>query len=124
MDSIVFNKSEDFALRIIKLREYLVKKKKEDVISKQIIRSGTGIGANLAESVHGASDSDFIHKLSISQKECAETLYWLRLLKRAGFITEKQFGSIYDDCVEIAKLLTSIIKTMKTKQKRLITNNL
>jgi four helix bundle protein len=116
-DNIVFNKSEDFALRIIKLYIYLTKNKNEYVLSKQILRSGTSIGANLAESIHGVSDNDFINKYSISQKECSETLYWLRLLKRSGFITERQFNNIYEDGVEIAKLLTSTIKTMKSRKK-------
>ncbi|MDR1071881.1 MAG: four helix bundle protein [Rickettsiales bacterium] len=114
-DSIVFVKSEDFALRIIKLCRFLSEKKKENIISKQIFRSGTSIGANLAESIHGVSDGDFINKHAISQKECEETLYWLRLLKRSDFITEQQFDDIYKDGTEIKKLLASIIKTMKEK---------
>ncbi|MDR1826668.1 MAG: four helix bundle protein [Rickettsiales bacterium] len=121
-NNIAFEKSEDLALRIVKLYVFLTKKKNENVISKQIIRCGTSIGANLAESVHGVSDGDFINKLSISQKECSETMYWLRLLKRADFITEKQFNSIYQDCTEIAKLLTSIIKAMKSKTHKKINN--
>ena len=115
--SIVFAKSEDFAMRIIKLYKYLTEKKKEFIISKQIFRSGTSIGANLAESVYSVSDSDFINKHSISQKECSETLYWLRLLKKSDFITEKQFNDIYKDANEIGKMLASVIKTMKTKRK-------
>jgi four helix bundle protein len=123
-DSIVFLKSEDFALRIIKLYAYLTKKKGENIISKQILRSGTSVGANLAESLHGVSTGDFINKHAISHKECEETLYWLRLLKRAGFITERQFDDIYKDGTEINKMLASIIKTMKTKNnKRLVTCN-
>ena len=117
-DSIVFMKSEDFALRIIKLYIYLTKKKNETTLSKQILRSGTSIGANLAESIHGASDCDFINKHVISKKECSERLYWLRLLKRSGFITENEFDSIYKDGIEIEKLLTSIIKSMKSKRKQ------
>jgi len=116
--SIVFLKSEDFALRIIKLYEYLTEKKKEYIISKQILRSGTSIGANLSEAVYGASDNDFIHKCTIARKECSETLYWLRLLEKSGFITKKQFDSICTSADEIMKLLTSIIKTMKAKVKK------
>ena len=115
-NSIVFGKSENFALRIIKLYEYLTAKKKEFIISKQLPRSGTSIGANLAEAVHGSSNKDFINKLSISQKECSETLFWLRLLKKSDILTEKQFDDIYEDGDEIGKMLASIIKTIKKKK--------
>jgi len=117
-ESIVFNKSEDFAVRIVNLCKYLTEKKSERLISNQMFRSGTSIGANLAEAVHGASDKDFINKLAISLKECSETLYWLRLLKRTDFLTEKQFDAIYSDGEEIIKLLISIINTMKIKLKK------
>ena len=114
--SIAFAKSEDFALRTIKLYKHLTEKKKEFIISKQILRSGTSIGANLAESVYSVSNPDFLNKHCIAQKECAETLYWLRLLRKSDFITEKQFGDIYKDGDEIGRLLASIIKTMKAKK--------
>ena len=108
-------KSFDFALRIVKLYQHLSDKKKEFVLSKQILRSGTSIGANLEEA-HGAqSDLDFQAKISIAYKEARETAYWLRLLKASNFITEKQFNSIYSDCEELIKITTSIQLSMKTK---------
>lgn len=108
-------KSFDFALRIIKLYQHLSIKKKEFVLSKQILRSGTSIGANLEEA-HGAqSDSDFQAKVSIAYKEARETSYWLRLLKAANYMTEKQFASIHSDCEELVKLTSSIQFTMKNK---------
>ena len=116
--NVTFDKSEDFALRIIKLYEFLIARKKEYTISKQILRSGASVGANLAEAVYGVSDNDFVHKNTISRKECAETLYWLRLLEKSKLITKTQFGSIYSDGCEIMKMLTSTIKTMQIKIKR------
>ena len=113
-DSLILQKSEDFALRIIKLFRYL-ESKKEFIMSKQIFRSGTSIGANSAEAVHASSDKDFIAKLEIAQKECSETLFWLRLLFKSGLITKKQFDDIYKDCIEIEKILTTIIKKIKKK---------
>ena len=108
-------KSFDFALRIIKLYQHLSTKEKEFVLSKQILRSGTSIGANLEEA-HGAqSDSDFQAKVSIAYKEARETSYWLRLLKAANYMTEKQFASIHPDCEELVKLTSSIQFTMKNK---------
>ncbi len=108
-------KSFDFALRIVKLYQHLSERKKEFVLSKQILRSGTSIGANLEEA-HGAqSDLDFQSKISIAYKEARETSYWLRLLKASNYITEKQFGSIYLDCEELIKITTSIQLSMKNK---------
>jgi four helix bundle protein len=114
-DNVLVNKSYVFALRIINLFIYLKNKKKENVIAKQVLRSGTSIGANIEEAVAGQSDKDFIAKLSISYKEAKETHYWLRLLKDSGFIDEKQFKSIIKDCEEIIRLLVSILKTSKSK---------
>ncbi|MCL1892513.1 MAG: four helix bundle protein [Alphaproteobacteria bacterium] len=113
-ESLILSRSEDFALRVIKLYKFL-QNKNEFIISKQIFRSGTSIGANAAEAVHASSNKDFVCKLEISQRECSETLYWLRLLEKSGFITKKQFENIYTDCIEIEKILTTIIK--KTKKK-------
>ena len=108
-------KSFDFALRIVKLYQHLSDKKKEFVLSKQILRSGTSIGANFEEA-HGAqSDLDFQSKISIDYKEARETSYWLRLLKASNYITEKQFNSIYPDCEELIKITTSIQLSMKNK---------
>ena len=113
--SILKDKSKVFALRIIKLYNYLGTTKREYVMAKQLLRCGTSIGANIAEAFYGQSDADFISKLSISQKECAETLYWLDLLHESHIIEDAPFQSIYNDATELMKLLTSSIKTMKSK---------
>ena len=108
-------KSFDFALRIVKLYQHLSDKKKEFVLSKQILRSGTSIGANFEEA-HGAqSDLDFQAKISLAYKEARETSYWLRLLKASNYLTEKQFNSIYPDCEELIKITTSIQLSMRNK---------
>ena len=112
-ENIIKNKSFDFALRIVKLYQYLVSDKKEFVLSKQLLRSGTSIGANIRESEHAESKADFIHKLSISLKEANETEYWLELLYRANYFDEKAYTFLMNDCTELLKLLTSIIKTAK-----------
>jgi four helix bundle protein len=112
-DSISRIKSEAFAIRIIKLYNYLCDKRREFVLSKQILRSGTSIGANLAEADFAISKADFLSKIYISIKECSETLYWLRLLKETKYLTEKEFSGIYFDCEELIKILTSSIKTVK-----------
>jgi len=116
-DSIVGNKSFDFALRIINLFKYL-KNKKEFVISKQILRSGTSIGANIREALNAESKSDFIHKLSIAQKECDETLYWLELLFKSEILSKTEFNSINNECNELLKIIKSIILTSKSKIKK------
>lgn len=100
-ESILSVKSYEFALRIIKLYRFMVDEHHEYVLSKQILRSGTSLGANIEESVHAQSKTDFIHKLSIAQKEANETNYWLRLLKDSGYLGEKLAESIVGDCVEI-----------------------
>ena len=105
--------AETFALRIINLEKYLREERKEKRISDQIFRSGTSIGANIAESKYAESKSDFIHKLSISQKEANETLYWLRLLHKSEIINDNIFESLYDDCSEILRILTNIIVKCK-----------
>ena len=106
-------KSFEFALRIVKLYQYLVEQKKEFVLSKQLLRSGTAIGAMIRESEHAESKSDFIHKLSIALKEANESEYWIELLYKSEFIEEKSFQSIQTDVEELLKLLTAIIKTSK-----------
>jgi len=108
-ERIVFVKSKKFALRIVKLYRYLCDDKKEFVLSKQLLRSGTSIGANLAE----ASRKEFIAKSQIALKECAETRYWLELLHDSGLISEKEFKSIYKDCVELLKILIAAVKKLK-----------
>ena len=112
-ESPLLEKSLKFAARIVKLYQYLVKEKKESIISKQIIRSGTSIGANANEAAYGVSTADFISKLQISLKETAETEYWLRLLVMSGYIDEAQGNSIINDCLEIKRILIASLKTAK-----------
>ena len=113
--SLLLTKSEDFAGRIIKMYQYLTDQKKELIISKQILRSGTSIGANITESRNAQSTSDFIHKLNIALKEADETVYWLKNLYKGGYLNEKEYESIYNDADEIVRLLVSFIKTLKDK---------
>lgn len=123
--SITFDKSKAFALRIIKLYNYLKVTHNEFVLSKQILRAGTSIGANIAEAEFAISTKDFLSKLYIALKEAAETKYWLDLLNDAEYITKEQFDSINSDCEEIIKLLTSITKTTNlnnTKNQKLTSN--
>lgn len=116
-DSILLDKSLKFAARIVKLYKHLVKEKKESIISKQIIRSGTSIGANANEAVYGVSKADFISKLQISLKETAETEYWIRLLVLSEYITEQEGKSLLDDCLEIKRILVSTLNTAKNSSK-------
>ena len=110
-ENILIEKSIDFAARIIKLQRYLVKDKKETIISKQIVRSGTSIGANVAEAQRGQSKADFIAKMSIALKEANETEYWLRLLYRTDYLSNDQFESIYKDIQELLGILIAICRT-------------
>ena len=112
-NNILLDKSLKFAARIVKLHKYLTKEKKETIISKQIIRSGTSIGANANEAVYGVSKADFITKLQISLKETAETEYWLRLLVLSDYITEQEGESLLNDCLEIKRILVSTLNTAK-----------
>ncbi|MCW5961435.1 MAG: four helix bundle protein [Pyrinomonadaceae bacterium] len=109
------DKSYKFALRIVNLYKFLAKEEKEYVLSKQVLRSGTSIGANVTEATQAQSKPDFIHKLSIAQKEAFETEYWLNLLRDAKFISESQAESLLYDCNELQKILTASIKTSKSK---------
>lgn len=109
----LLEKSLKFAARIVKLNKYLTKEKKEYIISKQIIRSATSIGANANEAIYGVSKAEFITKLHISLKETAETEYWLRLLILSEYITEKEGESLLNDCLEIKKILISSLNTAK-----------
>ena len=111
--TFLYNKCLDFSIRITKLYSFLQKEKKEHTISKQILRSGTSIGANLAEAQYGISKKDFLSKVYISLKETAETMYWLEVLHRAGHLSEDQFNSIFSDCEELKKIFISITKTSK-----------
>ena len=112
-NSILLEKSLKFAARIVKLYQYLSKQKKETVISKQIIRSGTSIGANANEAVYGVSKAEFIAKLQISLKETAETEYWLRLLVLSEYLTEEEGRSLLNDCLEIKRILVATLNTAK-----------
>lgn len=112
-ENIIVDKSKAFALRIIKLYKYLCEEKKEYVLSKQILRSGTSIGANVKEAICGQSKADFYAKMYIAYKEANETEYWLELLFESGYIEKAAFDSIYADCKEVIKLLASITKTQK-----------
>ena len=109
-------KSMDFSVRIVNLYKFLTEAKNEHVLAKQILRSGTSIGANLAESECAISADDFTAKVYIALKECAETQYWLELLKNTDYITQAQFDSIGADCEELRKMLSSTTKTMKEKK--------
>ena len=111
----VKQKSKKFALRIVNLYRYLTGTHNEFVLPKQILRSGTSIGANIAEAVCGISGRDFLAKIYIALKEAEETLYWLDLLKDADFITEKMYKSLFRDCHDIAKMLNKTTKTMQEK---------
>ena len=108
-------KSYAFALRIVKLYQFLCEEKKEFVLSKQIVRSGTSIGANVEEAIGGQSSRDFLSKMSIAYKEARETHYWLRLLRDSNIIESKHAESVIEDCDELLKLTGSIIRTTKSK---------
>ena len=112
-DNQILIDSKAFSLRIIKLYMFLKEEKQVYVLSKQVLRSGTSIGANVRESVNAQSRLDFINKLNIALKEANETEYWLELLHESNILDEKQFESIYDDCKKIVVTLTKIIKTTK-----------
>ncbi len=111
--NVLADKSYSFALRIINLSRYLQNDKKKFILSKQVLRSGTAIGALVAESEFAQSKADFISKLHISIKEASETRYWLRLLKDSSYISEKMYNSLNPELIELLKLLTSSIKTSK-----------
>lgn len=112
-DNPLKSKSYAFALRVLKLNKYLVSEGKEYVLSKQVLRSGTSIGANIIEGNRGSSKADFIHKLSIALKEADETEYWINLLRDSESITVAQANSLLEDCSELQKMLTSSIKTAR-----------
>lgn len=112
----VLVKAKTFAIRIVKLFDFLKKEKKDFILSKQILRSGTSIGANLAEAEFAVSEKDFLSKNYIALKECAETVYWLELLLyQTNSLTKEQFDSIHQDCLELLRLLSATTKTMKRK---------
>ncbi len=110
-ENVIEQKSFDFAVRIVNLYKYLSKSKKENILSKQLLRSGTSIGANVSEAEKGQTKPDFYAKMNIALKEANETFYWLQLLYKTGYLTESQFESLERDIQELLKLLISICKT-------------
>ena len=111
--NLIANKSYNFSKRIVLLHKFLKEEKKEFVMSNQLLRSGTSIGANVAEAEQAQSSPDFVSKMSIALKEASETKYWIRLLASTSYLTEAETVSILNDCVEIEKILVSIIKSSK-----------
>ena len=113
-ENLIQAKSYAFAVRIVRLSQHLVVAKNEYVLSKQILRSGTGIGANVEEALGGQSRAYFLSKLSIAYKEARETTYWLRLLKDTDYLTQSEFNSIHSDAKDLCRILVAILKTTKT----------
>ena len=111
--SLIKDKSFAFAVRIVRLYKHLCENKKEFVLSKQLLRSGTAVGALVREAQNAESQKDFIHKLGIAQKECDETTYWLELLKETDYLTDKEFESINSEATELLKMIRSAIITSK-----------
>ena len=112
-ENVIRNKSFAFAVRIVNLYKYLVEEKKEYVMAKQLLRSGTSVGAMVREAEHAESKNDFTHKMAIAQKEINETIYWIELLKETNYLTQVEFDNMNNDAVEVIKLITSIIKSTK-----------
>jgi len=115
MKSIVAEKSLTFSIRVVKLYKYLIETKREYILSKQILRSATAIGALIREAEHGQSKADFLHKMNIALKEANETVYWLILLKETEYLTESEYTSMHHDSEELLKILASIVKTTKNR---------
>jgi len=113
-DNVIRDKSYNFSLEIIKIYQDLTKEKREFILSKQLIRSGTSIGANIEEAIGAQSKNDFISKISISYKEARETLYWLQLLTDSNFLSKQQSDTLIYDCEELLKILSSILRTSKS----------
>ena len=118
MQNVVVEKSLAFAIRIVKLSQFLERDRKEFVLSKQILRSGTSIGANVREATQGFSKKDFTAKMSIALKEANETEYWLEVLYRTGYLSKKEYESIMSDCVQLNKILISIVKQSRENGQR------
>jgi len=114
-ENVVFDKSKMFAIRAVRLYRHLQSVKKENVLSKQLLRSGTSIGANVREAIRGQSRKDFVSKMNIALKEASESEYWIELLFETGYLKESEFQSIIADCKELNKLLISIVKTSTKK---------
>ena len=115
METVAKDKSMAFAVRIVNLYKYLNETRKERVLSNQILRSGTSIGANIAESECAISPADFLSKIYIALKECSETIYWLELLNKTDYLSNSQYESLTADCEELKKILSATTKTLKTK---------
>lgn len=115
MDNVIENKSFQFAIRIVRLYKFLCEEKKEYILSRQLLRAGTSIGANVTESQQAQSKPDFVSKISIALKEASETKYWIKLLGATEYLSENQTKSILDDCVEIEKILVTILKSAKNQ---------
>lgn len=114
MDNIISTKSFNFSVRIVNLYKYLCNDKKEFVLSKQLLRSGTSIGANVKEAINAQSRNDFLSKMNISLKEAGEAEYWIELLMATEYLNKKEANSILNDCIEIKKILHSIVKKIKS----------
>ena len=112
-DNQVLQKSKAFTVRIIRLSQHLTEEKKEKVLSRQVLRSGTSIGANVKEAVRGQSTADFLSKMQIALKEASETEYWLELLAETDYLSEKASDSVLKDCRELIRLITSIVRSTK-----------
>lgn len=114
-ENIVKNKSFAFAVRVVKLYQFLCEEKREFVLSNQLLRSGTSVGAMVREAEHAETKKDFIHKMGVAQKEINESIYWLELLKETDYLTIEQFDSFNADAIVIIKLITAILKSAKAK---------
>ena len=112
-DNAVEFKSKQFAIYIVRIYQFLTREKNEYVLSKQLLRSGTSIGANIREGIQAFSKNDFTYKMSIALKESNETCYWLEILHETDYLTDAQFQSIYENCNELLRMLTAIVKTAK-----------
>ncbi|MBV6513946.1 MAG: hypothetical protein FMNOHCHN_03529 [Ignavibacteriaceae bacterium] len=115
-ENVIRDKSLQFAIRMVKLANFLREEKREYILSKQIVRSGTAIGALVREARYGESTNDFLHKLTIALKEAGETEYWIELLFRTDYISKEEYDSVINDIHEIIKILTAITKTIKSSR--------
>ena len=116
--NIIKEKSFKFAIRIVNLYQIIISEKKEFILSKQLLSSGTSVGANIREAEHSESKADFIHKMAIAQKEINESIYWIDLLKETGYLNKDEYEGLNKDAIEIIKMITSIIKTTKANLRR------
>lgn len=114
-ENIIAEKSKLFAIRIVNLYKYILKEKKEYILSKQLVRSGTSIGANVAEAICAISKKDFTAKMYIAYKECSESLYWIELLHKTEYLDDNEFCSIWNQCKELHKILSSITKSAEER---------